>query len=175
MAAAIDYKDLGRTDLPLEDAFTPPGWIYWDPETYSREQSRIFGRDWLCAGHQSRLANPGDYFLVNCGRESVILAADQNGTAHAFYNVCRHRGTRIVNDRSGSCRAFKCPYHAWAYALDGSLIAAPTMDNVKGFDKADYPLREVRLETWNGFLFICLDPDTPPMNEVYRTSRTCRT
>ena len=167
MAAAIDFQDLQRTAGEFEQAFTPPGWIYNDAALFERERRELFSREWLCTGHVSRIANPGDFFVVDCAGESVIIGADQDGRPHAFYNVCRHRGTRMVNERNGNCRAYKCPYHAWAYGLDGTLIAAPTMDDVEGFRKADYPLRDVRMEVWNGFVFVCLDPDTPPMSEVY--------
>lgn len=167
MAAVLDRLDTSGTDRDFADALTPPGWVFWDRELYGREQREIFESGWLCAGHVSRLANPGDYFSVKVGDESIILAADSRGKPNAFYNVCRHRGTRIVSEGSGNCRSFKCPYHAWAYALDGKLIAAPTMDDVKGFEKSSYPLRPVRHASWNGFLFICLDPATPPIESVF--------
>ena len=167
MVAATKTSDIQRTDQAFEHAYTPPGWIFWDPELFTREQKELFGTNWLCTGHVSRLKNPGDYYLTNCGNESVILVADKKGRPHAFYNVCRHRGTRIVSKPQGNCNVFKCPYHAWAYATDGKLVATPTMDDVVGFDKGDYPLREIRLEVWNGFVFICLSPDTPPMADVF--------
>ncbi|MDJ0655841.1 MAG: aromatic ring-hydroxylating dioxygenase subunit alpha [Xanthomonadales bacterium] len=165
MPTAVDW--VGQTDRDFENALTLPGRVYWDPAVFAREEQQIFGKDWLCVGHVSRLASPGDFFLVNLGRESVILAADKQGTPHAFYNVCRHRGTRVVNDASGSCRLFRCPYHDWAYGLDGRLMSAPNMEETPNFRREDFPLREVRLELWNGFLFINLDPDALPMSAVY--------
>ena len=118
----------------FEDAMTPPGWIFWDPDLYARDISEIFGRMWLCVGHRSRLSEPGSYFLVDFGPESIIVVADEQGQRHAFYNVCRHRGTRIVKEPTGKCRGFLCPYHSWNYRLDGTLRTAPLMDEVPGFE-----------------------------------------
>ena len=118
-------------------------------------------------GHQSRLASPGDFFLVEIGNESIIVMADQAGKARAFYNVCRHRGTRLLTQQNGQCKGIKCPYHAWTYAIDGNLLAAPTMDQTPGFDKKDYPLNQVKLQTWNGFLFLCLDDEVQDIDAFY--------
>ncbi len=121
---------------------------------------------WLCVGHRSRLSEPGAYFLVGIGPESIIVLADEQGQRRAFYNVCRHRGTRIVSEANGKCRGFLCPYHAWNYRLDRTLRAAPLMDEVPGFDKKDFPLREVCLEEFLGFLFINLDEDAEPVADT---------
>ena len=159
--------DVSRTRRPFDDAYTPPGWVYSDEGLFRREHEEIFARTWLCVGHVSRLANPGDYFLVSLPPESIILVADQSGQPHAFYNVCRHRGTRLVNESHGSCKGFLCPYHSWNYGLDGRLLAAPNMNATKGFDKSEFPLNEIRLEKFNGFLFINLDNDAEPLCKVY--------
>ncbi|NNF15573.1 MAG: aromatic ring-hydroxylating dioxygenase subunit alpha [Gammaproteobacteria bacterium] len=161
------HPDVSRTAREFADAYTLPGWVYSDATLHQREHEKIFCRYWLCAGHVSRLANPGDYFLVNLGPESLIFVADQNALPHAFYNVCRHRGTRLVNEPHGRCRGFLCPYHAWNYGLDGSLLAAPNMQDVKGFDKSSFPLNEITLEVFNGFLFFNLDKKAPPLQQVY--------
>lgn len=156
-------QQLALTATDFETASTPPGWIFWDPDLYARDIEEIFKKMWLCVGHASRLNKPGEYFLVDVGNESIIVLADEKGQGHAFYNVCRHRGTRILSADSGRCRRLLCPYHAWSYGLDGTLKAAPLMDETPGFDKAEYALREVRLDTFMGFLFINLDAEAQPL------------
>ena len=158
---------LSLTARDFEEARTPPGWIFWDPDLYTRDIEEIFKKMWLCVGHQSRLNKAGDYFLVDIGQESIIIVADEKGAAHAFYNVCRHRGTRILSEPHGQCRRFLCPYHAWSYGLDGKLKAAPQMDETAGFDKADYPLNQVRMEIFMGFLFINLDKNAEPVAKQF--------
>src|SRR5687767_2634852 len=102
-------------------------------EVFKKEQERIFANQWLCAGHQSQLAKAGDYFLTEILGESVIIVRDQKGRSQAFYNVCRHRGTRMCEEKSGQFReSIRCPYHAWTYALDGRLMGAPHMDKIDG-------------------------------------------
>ena len=107
-------------------------------------------------GHQSQLAEPGDYFLAEVAGESLIVAKDQRSTIRAFYNVCRHRGARLCEEQNGHAAAIQCPYHAWTYALDGRLLGAPHMDETPGFNKAEYPLKPARLGLWEGFIFLNL-------------------
>ena len=117
-------------------------------------------------GHQSQIAKAGDYFVQEVGcppsadsgvaKESLIIARDKSNEVRGFYNVCRHRGTRLCEDQSGHVSAIQCPYHAWTYGLDGRLIGAPHMDEVPGFDKADYSLHAVSLALWEGFIFVNL-------------------
>jgi Rieske 2Fe-2S family protein len=129
------------------------------PEIFAEEQETIFSREWLLVGHQSQIAKAGDYFLVNVAGESLIVIRDSEFEIRSFYNVCRHRGTRLKEDTCGHASAIQCPYHAWTYGLDGRLVGAPHMDDVPGFDKADYPLRPVNLGLWEGFIFINLSDD----------------
>ena len=158
---------LAATARDFDRAMTPPGRIFCDPELYQRDLETLFYRMWLCVGHVSRLAAAGDFFTVEIGNESVIVVADRDGGANAFLNVCRHRGTRISSEASGNCRGFSCPYHAWHYDLNGALKAAPTMDEVPGFDRADFPLVTVRLESFLGFLFINLCADAEPLDSAF--------
>ena len=98
-------------------------------------------RYWICAGHHSRIPNAGDYFLLNIFDESLIILRDRQGQVRAFYNVCRHRGTRICEQAEGRFSgSLQCSYHAWTYGLDGKLIGAPFMKEVKDFRWEDYPL-----------------------------------
>jgi len=137
------------------------------PEVFAQEQAKIFSKKWLLVGHQSQISKPGDFFLITVAGESLIVTRDQNSQVRGFYNVCRHRGTRLKEDACGHVSAIQCPYHAWTYGLDGRLIGAPHMDEVTGFDKADYPLHAVNLGLWEGFIFVNLEKDPMPLEKWF--------
>src|SRR5436190_11184842 len=122
------------------------------PEIFAEEQAKIFSKEWLLVGHQSQLKKSGDFFLATIAGESLIVIRDQRSQVRGFYNVCRHRGTRLKEEACGHTSTIQCPYHAWTYGLDGRLVGAPHMEEVPGFDKVDYPLRRVNLELWEGFI-----------------------
>jgi Rieske 2Fe-2S family protein len=125
-------------------------------DVFGREQEQIFSKQWLLVGHQSQIADAGDYIVQQVIGESLIVIRDKSGEIHGFFNVCRHRGTRLKEDAYGHASVIQCPYHAWTYGLDGRLIGAPHMDEVPGFDKADYSLHPVNLGLWEGFIFVNL-------------------
>ena len=137
-------------------AKTLPQRYFVSPEIFTEELQKIFATNWVLVGHQSQLAEPGDYFLAEAAGESLIVAKDQRSTIRAFYNVCRHRGARLCEEQSGHAAAIQCPYHAWSYALDGRLIGAPHMNETPGFEKTEYPLKPARLGLWEGFIFLNL-------------------
>jgi Rieske 2Fe-2S family protein len=134
-------------------AKTLPQKYFVSAEIFAEEQTRIFSNHWLLIGHQNQIGKAGDYFVSEIADESLVIVRDQRSTIRGFYNVCRHRGTRLKADACGHSSAIQCPYHAWTYGLDGRLIGAPHMDEVPGFDKADYSLRAVNLGLWEGFIF----------------------
>jgi Rieske 2Fe-2S family protein len=137
------------------------------PEIWEREQERVFGRHWLLAGHVSELPGAGSYIVHDVGAESVIVVRDKEGTIRAFHNHCRHRGTRLCSEHAGSLPgAIQCPYHAWTYGLDGALRAAPNMQDVRGFDRKDWPLHTVALAEWRGFLFVSLAAEPQPFADA---------
>ena len=137
------------------------------PESYQREHEQIFFRSWLLAGHVSQLRNSGDYFLYELQHESVVVLRDAAGAIRAFHNHCRHRGSRLCRNAAGNVgTAFVCPYHAWTYALDGTLRNVPAMSEVPEFDAADFPLHPVALENWEGFLFINFNTNPQPFHDA---------
>src|SRR5438128_6072647 len=148
-------------------AKTLPQRYFVSPEIFAEEQSEIFSKQWLLVGHQSQILKPGDYFVAPVAGESLIIVRDQGSTIRGFYNVCRHRGTRLKEDACGHASSIQCPYHAWTYRLDGRLIGAPHMDEVPGFDKADYPLHRVNLGLWEGFIFVNLEKNPEPLEEWF--------
>jgi len=149
-------------DVSSAAAKSLPQKYFISPEVFAQERSEIFSKVWLLVGHQSQVPSAGDYIVQQVNGESLIVIRDKSGEIHGFFNVCRHRGTRLIEHRAGEavtgrCAAIQCPYHGWTYGLDGRLIGAPHMDEVPGFDKAEYPLHPVNLELWEGFIFINLN------------------
>ena len=148
-------------------AKTLPQQYFVSPEVFAREQEKIFSRQWVCVGHQSEIAKAGDYFVREVAGESMIIVRDKRGEIHGLFNVCRHRGTRLCEERNGHFSAIQCPYHAWTYGLDGRLIGAPHMDDVPGFVKADYSLHAMNLALWEGFIFVSLADAPAPLEEWF--------
>jgi Rieske 2Fe-2S family protein len=150
----------GRTTLPGRD--------YHATEVFDLERERIFARNWFYAGRAEGLDEPGDFVAVDVAGESVIVVRTKDDELRGFYNVCRHRGSRLCDDASGTMKgAIKCPYHAWAYSFDGRLIGTPNVakDEV---DRDSLSLWPVSVDTWQGFLFVHLDPDPMPLEESLR-------
>jgi glycine betaine catabolism A len=154
-------------DTFTSGAKTLPQRYFVSPEIFAKEQELIFSTRWVLVGHQSQIAKAGDYFVQEVAGESVIVVRDQRGEAHGFYNVCRHRGTRLCEDMTGHSSTIRCPYHAWTYGLDGQLVGAPHMDKVQGFDKAEHSLHAIEMALWEGFIFVNLIDEPTPLEEVF--------
>lgn len=136
---------------------TLPGVYYTSDEIFRQELERIFYERWICIGRASQLPKPGSYFLHKIGNESILVTRNENEEIRAFYNVCRHRGTRLCTESTGQLNGkIQCPYHAWTYSLNGALLAAPNMTDANNFDKAELSLHSVSLAHWEGFLFVNL-------------------
>jgi Rieske 2Fe-2S family protein len=132
---------------------------YTDPEVFRDEMERFFCQSWVCGGRADQIVNIGDYFLREIAGESIIVTRDQDSVVRAFYNVCRHRGTRIATAVEGNFAGrIQCGYHGWTYGLDGRLMGAPHMEEGGGFCRQDYPLNKVQAAVWEGHIFLNLDP-----------------
>lgn len=148
--------------------FTLPREYFSSEELFQQEIEKIFYTQWICVGRSAQLDENGDYFLVEVGDESIIVLRDHQGQVHAYYNVCRHRGTQLCQEANGRFKkSIQCPYHAWTYTLDGKLIGTAGMDVNDGFDKGEYPLFDAALHEWSGFLFINLSKEPSPFDETY--------
>ena len=149
-------------------ARTMPRERYTSPDVLVEENERIFARHWNCVGRVSRLTSAGDYVVRDVAGESLIILRDRGGELRAFFNVCRHRGTRICRETSGQfSETIQCPYHAWTYTTDGRLIGAPHMQEVEGFDKRDYPLHAAAVAEWEGFVFVNIAERPLPFDEWF--------
>jgi glycine betaine catabolism A len=142
---------------------TLPGRYYTDSNVFREEMETFYWDDWVCAGRAESISNPGDYFLRDIAGESIIVTRDPTGDARAFYNVCRHRGTRMSTVEEGNFGGrIQCPYHGWTYGLDGRLIGAPHMSDV-GFRREDYSLHEAVADVWAGHVFLHLGTSPEPL------------
>ncbi|HEY1429079.1 MAG TPA: aromatic ring-hydroxylating dioxygenase subunit alpha, partial [Candidatus Tumulicola sp.] len=140
---------------------------YISPEVFAHEKRVVFGRQWTCVGRDEHIAETGDFMTVTVGDDELIVTRDKDGTVRAFFNVCRHRGTRMCEAASGRFTgSIQCPYHAWTYGLDGKLIAARNMADVPGFDRGDYPLHEAAVARWEGFVFVNLAERPEPFERA---------
>jgi phenylpropionate dioxygenase-like ring-hydroxylating dioxygenase large terminal subunit len=145
---------------------TLPARYYTDPDLFRDELERFYCESWVCAGRADQIPDPGDYFLRVVAGESIIISRDPDQNVRAFYNVCRHRGTRMVTSAEGKFPGrIQCPYHGWTYGLEGRLMGAPHMDEAGGFCREDYPLNKVHAAVWDGHIFINLDPHASPLGE----------
>ncbi len=162
------YLDI-EPDLLLEQALpraeTIPSAWFTEHRFHQLDLEAVFARTWQYAGHLDRLAEPGSWLACEAAGEPVVVVRDLEGTLRAFYNVCRHRGGPLALE-DGCGRVLKCQYHGWTYQLDGTLRGVPHWNLVELFDRDDYGLVSVRVETWDGLVFVCLDPDAAPLTEV---------
>ena len=148
---------------------TLPGSDYHAPGVFAFEQDAVFARSWMCVGRAEQLAEPGDYLTADVAGESPIVLRGADGVLRAFANACRHRGTMLL-EGSGSVRSvIKCPYHAWTYALDGRLAGSPNVGADDGIDRDLVSLWPIRLEAWEGFVFLNLDGQAPALGQVVAT------
>lgn len=146
-------------------SFTLPSPWYFRPEVHDAEKAAIFHKSWRVVCHGSELASPGDYATVDVQGQGVFVIRGRDGNLRAFYNVCQHRAHELLQGSGRLKAVITCPYHAWAYGLDGGLKTARNCENVSGFDKGDFGLQPVRVQAFGGFVFVNLDDNAKPMNE----------
>jgi Rieske 2Fe-2S family protein len=140
---------------------TLPSRYYTDPKLFGQELRTFYGGLWTRAGAASSIPNPGDYFLCDAAGESIIVVRAADGEIRAFYNVCRHRGTRLCAESEGHFAGrIVCPYHAWSFGLDGKLLGAPNMG--EGFSREAWPLHPAQAAEWDGHIFLHLAVGAAP-------------
>jgi Rieske 2Fe-2S family protein len=157
----IRYDDREWTPRP-----TLSGADYVSREVYEQERERIWWGDWICLGRTEEVATPGDYIVRDVAGESIFITRNDAGELHGFYNVCSHRGTKFLDDEPSSGhakRAFVCPYHAWTYDLNGRLIGTPNVKEDEHFDRSAFPLHQVAVDSYAGFLFVNLAREPRPL------------
>ena len=146
----------------LADNRTLPWSWYSDPAVLKLEQDKIFGRSWQYAGHTGQLVEPGSFMATRAGNLPIVVVRDRAGDFRGFVNVCRHRGS-VICVGEGRRETLQCPYHAWTYGLDGSLLNAPRSDREPGFDASELALVPIQVEAWGPFVFANPDSDAAPL------------
>ncbi|MEJ7774654.1 MAG: aromatic ring-hydroxylating dioxygenase subunit alpha [Nocardioidaceae bacterium] len=144
--------------------YSLPQSYYVDDEMFDLDLERVFARSWLLVGSTAELPEPGAVLTWSVGRDSVVVTRDRDGSLHAHHNVCRHRGSRLRLDGCGNERVLVCPYHQWAYGLDGSLRGAPHMSD--DLQRESLGLRPVHLRELAGLLFVCFAEHPPDFEDA---------
>ncbi len=141
------------------------GTRYHDRRHARVESDHIWRKTWLLAALASDLETPNGTVTFDVGHDSIIIARAKDGALYAYHNACTHRGTRLLEEGVGSTPLITCPYHAWCFKLDGSLRGAPDPDSfAEGLPADRLRLKPVRLETWQGFVFVNMDPEAEPLS-----------
>ncbi len=148
------------------DGWSLPAWTYNDPDFFAAEVETIFAPSWQVICHISDIAGKGDWHSLDYLGENVIVVRGQDDVVRAFTNVCRHRGSRLLDGSSGCAKKLVCPYHAWTYELDGTLSGVPDSASYPGLDKSQHGLVPVALEFWNGFIFVRLKDEGPSVADM---------
>jgi len=143
-----------------------PGWLYHDADFFEAEKRAFLRAAPQVVCHESEIAGPGEWRTLDYLGESVLVIRGDDGAVRAFHNVCRHRGSRLVDGSGGCAKVLTCPYHAWSYARDGRLVGVPHRGEYPGLDVEAHGLVPVALESWRGFLFVTLEPGAPSVAEM---------
>jgi phenylpropionate dioxygenase-like ring-hydroxylating dioxygenase large terminal subunit len=152
---ATNLRPVAPAADPL-DGMSLPGWLYHDPEFFAAEQRAFLRAAPQVVCHESEIALAGEWRTLEYLGESILVIRGDDGECRAFANVCRHRGSRLVDGEAGCAKVLTCPYHAWSYARDGALVGVPHRSEYPGLEPDTLGLIPVALETWHGFLFVTL-------------------
>lgn len=157
---------LDQLDTNLPEGYVPAS-IFGDADIYNAELRRVFGRAWVFMAHESEIEANGDYVVRAIGEDNFIVSRDEHGEIHVMLDACRHRGVQVCRSDAGNSSHFRCPYHGWTYASDGSLIGAPLWKHaLAGMDKeSNGLLKAAKVESFLGLIFASLDPTAPPLTE----------
>src|SRR5271163_566458 len=154
----VELLDMYNAAAPLEEAYTIPAQWYLDRHIEQAEREEVFGANWIAVGRIGQVAVGGQFFTVEIAGEPLVVVRGSDGELRAFFNVCRHHAAPVANVPCGTVQHLRCPYHGWTYGLDGSLKGAPEFAGVCNFDRGANGLVAVRVETWEQFIFVTLDP-----------------
>jgi choline monooxygenase len=155
--AAYDAK------APLAEASTIPALWYVDPRIAELEAKTVFSKTWQMVARTDQLQAPGQFVTANLVGEPVLVVHGNDGVLRAFYNVCRHHAAAVVTEACGKASILHCPYHGWNYGLDGSLKGMPEFDGVKNFEPQHNGLVAIKVDSWENFVFVNLDPEAAPL------------
>ena len=159
VASPITLDELATIRREYRAASLLPKRAYHDPAIFDWERQHVLRRDWVMVAREEDVPEPGTYTLVDIDGENIIVVRGRDEVLRAFFNVCRHRGTAVAEEACGKVVRFQCPYHAWIYDLEGNLVRAKHTEDLDDFSFEQFGLAPIRLDTWQGFIFLNLDPD----------------
>jgi phenylpropionate dioxygenase-like ring-hydroxylating dioxygenase large terminal subunit len=162
---ATILRSVEPTHDPLDD-MSLPGWLYYDPEFLEAEKKAFLRRAPQIVCHESEITEPGEWRTLDYLGESVIVIRGDDRQIRAFSNVCRHRGSRVVDGDGGCAKVLTCPYHAWSYARDGRLVGVPHRNEYPGLRTEELGLFQLGIENWRGFLFVTIEPGARSVAEM---------
>lgn len=143
--------------------------VYTSPAIFDLEMDRIFGQAWVYVGHESQIPNPGDYWTTLIGRNSVVMVRDKNHAVRVLHNRCPHKGAKVVAEGCGNVGPLlRCPYHAWTFKLDGTMLGVPHRSWYKDTEldssASEFAIRPVaRVSSHRGFVFASLSAEGPDL------------
>jgi choline monooxygenase len=158
-------RDTGDVAQLIAAGKTLPSEWYTSPQIFQLELRQIFRRAWEYIGSATRVAAKGDFFTTEVGGVPIVVVRDHADTIRAFINVCRHRHHTVVQG-CGNRSRFTCPYHAWTYRLDGSLLTAPRCESDPAFQASTLGLSPVSVETWGDMIFVNVSAGTTSLDEA---------
>jgi len=146
-----------------------PGWTYTSEAFFELEKTELILKNWQLVCHISNIPETGDFFTFEIFNERIFVIRDEDKNIKAFHNLCSHRGTKLIDEISGTCSGkITCPYHAWGYNFQGDLIKVPYENQFNDLNKAKHALQSVELEIFQGFIFVkLLASDTPSVHEQF--------
>jgi phenylpropionate dioxygenase-like ring-hydroxylating dioxygenase large terminal subunit len=156
------FESFSSSVLDFSQAESLPPACYVDQEFFAFEKETLFFKEWLCVGRESWVKEPGDFFTSKHVGEPIVVTRTKDGDVAAMSAVCQHRGMVVAEGR-GHARSLVCPYHHWVYSLTGELVGAPEMGRTCDFNRADHGLPRLKVEIWQGFVFVNFDPDAPAL------------
>jgi Rieske 2Fe-2S family protein len=166
MTAPIDRGLIEPSLAPFRESYTLPGIAYTSPELFAWEMRHFFDDSWTCLGRAEGLVEPGSRKAIQVGLSSILLIRDHAGFLRAFFNICRHRGHELLPvGASGEGETTECPYHGWTYRADGSVKSAPRLGHRPGFAVKEHGLVPVRIEEWQGWLFVNVSGEAVPLSD----------
>ena len=139
-----------------------PGWAYHSPKLLELEKELVFLSSWQLICHISDVKNKGDFLTFDFCNERILILKDDKNNIQAYNNLCRHRGSRVVAETKGNCKALVCPFHGWVYNLDGTLRGVAKPNLFPKINKQNFGLKKIEFEIWNGFIFIRLNKGSQP-------------
>lgn len=161
----VSAEEVANVRKPTLEANVLPARVYHDQDVFDYERDAWYASGWVAAGREEDALRPGQYFLAPIAGENIIIVRGNDGVLRGFFNVCRHRGSTLVEEDGGTMARFQCPYHAWVYDLEGRLKQPRHTELLVDFDPGEWGLVPVTIATWQGIVYVDLSGSAAPLAE----------